>query len=66
MKILDLAPVDDAPHLESGAVLRDAGRVIVGTADASLELLSVQPAGKQAMPAADWSRGWGVEPPRFR
>ena len=66
VKILDLAPVDDAPHLESGAVLRDAGRVIVGTADASLELLSVQPAGKQVMPAADWSRGWGVEPPRFR
>lgn len=66
VKILDLAPVDDAPYLESGAVLRDAGRVIVGTADASLQLLSVQPAGKQAMPAADWSRGWGVEPPRFR
>ena len=66
VKILDLAPADDAPHLAVGAVARDAGRIIVGARDASLELRRVQPAGKQAMPAADWSRGWGVEPPRFR
>ncbi len=66
VKILDLAPAGDAPHLAVGAVARDAGRIIVGARDASLELRRVQPAGKQAMPAADWSRGWGVEPPRFR
>jgi methionyl-tRNA formyltransferase len=66
VKILDLAPVDDGPQLEVGAVVRDAGRILVGARDAALELRRVQPAGKQAMPAGDWSRGWGVEPPRFR
>lgn len=66
LKVLDLAPVDEHPRLEVGAVMRDGGRVLVGARDASLELRRVQPAGKQAMPAADWSRGWGAEPPRFR
>ena len=66
VKILDLAAADDAPRLEVGATVRDAGRVLVGTADAALEIRRVQPAGKQAMPAGDWSRGWGVEPPVFR
>jgi methionyl-tRNA formyltransferase len=33
------------------------GRVIVGTASGALELLAVQPAGKNPMPAADWWHG---------
>jgi len=42
-------------------VLAETGRVYVGTGSAPLELLSVHPAGKKAMPAADWWRGAGVE-----
>ena len=34
-----------------------AGRVLVGTASDPIELLTVQPAGKRAMTAADWWRG---------
>ncbi|MET0353681.1 MAG: hypothetical protein ABW038_06970 [Plantibacter flavus] len=30
---------------------------MVGTADTPLQLLEVQPAGRTAMPAADWWRG---------
>ena len=33
------------------------GRVLVGTGTDALELLAVQPAGKNPMPAADWWRG---------
>lgn len=32
-------------------------RVIVGTAEGNVELSTVSPAGKRAMPAADWARG---------
>ncbi|HYI37964.1 MAG TPA: methionyl-tRNA formyltransferase [Thermoleophilaceae bacterium] len=35
------------------------GRLVLGTADGSLELLEVQPPGKRAMPAADFLRGRG-------
>ena len=35
----------------------DGGCALVGTASQPLELLRVQPAGKPAMPAADWARG---------
>ncbi|MEA2425694.1 MAG: methionyl-tRNA formyltransferase [Thermoleophilaceae bacterium] len=50
-----LAP-DGAP-LEPGRLALDGGRVLVGTATHPLELVTVQPAGKRAMPAADWWRG---------
>ena len=43
--------------LPAGTVRREGGRVLVGTATVPLELLRVQPAGKQAMSAADWARG---------
>lgn len=33
------------------------GRALVGTADRPIELIRVQPAGKQAMAAGDWMRG---------
>ncbi|MER3390119.1 MAG: methionyl-tRNA formyltransferase [Microcella sp.] len=66
VKLLELAPATNAPPLAAGAVTLDAGRVLVGARDTALELVRVQPAGKQGMPAADWARGWGDEPPRFR
>jgi methionyl-tRNA formyltransferase len=58
LKILDarLAP-PDAPAPEPGAVLLEGRRVLLGTATRPLELLTVQPAGKKSMPAADWLRG---------
>lgn len=56
-KILDAAIAHDAPRLEPGHVALRGKAVHVGTADVPLELLVVQPAGKRAMPAADWWRG---------
>jgi methionyl-tRNA formyltransferase len=47
------------PHRPPGVVGSVDGRVEVGTGSSPLELLSVQPAGKRAMAAADWWRGAG-------
>ena len=47
----------DVPMLEPGRSEERGGRVYVGTGTVPLELLEVQPAGKRAMPAADWWRG---------
>lgn len=41
----------------AGEVRVHDGRVLVGTGTHALELLRVQPAGKQAMAADDWARG---------
>lgn len=57
IKIHEAAIARDAAPLPAGTVHRAGGRVLVGTATHPLELLRVQPAGKQAMPAADWARG---------
>ena len=57
IKILEAMILRDEPRLAAGQLeLRD-GRVVVGTASDPIELVSVQPAGKKAMKAADWWRG---------
>ena len=57
IKILEAVIVRDGLHLAAGQLeLRD-GRVLVGTASDPIELVSLQPAGKKAMKAADWWRG---------
>jgi methionyl-tRNA formyltransferase len=45
--------------LPPGAVAQRATRILLGTGTDPLELVSVQPAGRRAMPAADWFRGAG-------
>ena len=57
IKILDAVIARDAALVPPGHVRRDGARVLVGTATQPLELLRVQPAGKQAMAAGDWARG---------
>ncbi|MDN4596013.1 methionyl-tRNA formyltransferase [Leifsonia virtsii] len=47
----------DEPPLAPGAVEARGRRVLLGTGTDPLELVTVQPAGKRAMPAADWLRG---------
>jgi methionyl-tRNA formyltransferase len=58
VKVLEVADADEStPALRPG-LLSTAGRdVIVGTGSVPLRLLTVQPAGKRPMPAADWWRG---------
>ena len=61
VKVLDAAPARDRPRLEPGVIVGEGRQVFVGTASAPLELLTVQPAGKKPMNAADWWRGTGAE-----
>jgi methionyl-tRNA formyltransferase len=57
LKILGAAIARGEARLEPGRLAIVGGRVLVGTASDPVELLSVQPAGKRAMSAADWWRG---------
>jgi methionyl-tRNA formyltransferase len=57
LKIHRAAALRDAAPLAPGAISAVDGRVAVGTASHPIELIQVQPAGKNPMPAADWWRG---------
>jgi methionyl-tRNA formyltransferase len=57
VKILDALVAHDAARLAPGHIELRAGRVLVGTASDPIELVTVHPADKRAMRAADWWRG---------
>ena len=57
VKVLGAAMVRDEAPLTAGQLELRGGRVLVGTASDPIELVSVQPAGKKPMNAADWWRG---------
>ncbi|WP_431221384.1 methionyl-tRNA formyltransferase [Leifsonia xyli] len=56
-KIHEARRATGEPPLEPGAVEARGRRILVGTGTDPLELVTVQPAGKRAMAAADWFRG---------
>jgi len=62
-KIHEVRLTHDAPALAAGVLAERGGRVQVGTGSEPLELMTVQPAGKRAMPAADWWRGRPADAP---
>lgn len=62
LKVLRAAPSAAAP-LPPGTIGLDGRAVIVGTATSPVELVTVQPAGKGAMAAADWWRGLRLDRP---
>lgn len=49
--------VDDSAKLGRGEGALLSGELVVGCSDQAIKLLKVQPAGKKAMPGADWFRG---------
>jgi len=57
IKVLEAAVAHGAPRLYPGRIELRAGRLLVGTASDPLEVLTVHPAGKRPMRAADWWRG---------
>ena len=63
VKVLDAVVAHDAPRLAPGRMELRAGRLLVGTASDPIDLVTVHPAGKRAMPAADWWRGRPADAP---
>ncbi|MEY2850101.1 MAG: hypothetical protein RI885_2768 [Actinomycetota bacterium] len=63
LKVLDSAIARGATPGPPGQFRLDDGRVLVGTNTDPLELITVQPAGKKAMGAADWWRGRPADAP---
>jgi methionyl-tRNA formyltransferase len=68
-ELLKLAPVlpesgspTELSPLAPGALAVDDAGVVVGTATVPVRLGQVQPAGRRAMDASDWSRGVRVQP----
>ncbi|SMH39271.1 methionyl-tRNA formyltransferase [Rathayibacter oskolensis] len=57
LKVLSARPADAPAPLDAGRVRLEAGRALVGTGDGAVELVTVQPAGKNPMPGAAWARG---------
>lgn len=55
LKVHDCALSDRS--IEQGIIETRDGKVLWGTNTTALELITVQPAGKQSMRAADWARG---------
>lgn len=60
-KLLDVRPRPDVT-LAAGTLALHEKAVVIGTGSTALELVTVQPAGKPAMRAADWWRGLGPDP----
>ena len=57
LKVLVAALARDAARMPPAQLRLDGTRLLIGTATDPIELLSVHPAGKKAMSAADWWRG---------
>lgn len=58
VKVLRIRPArPQDPVLPAGRLRIEDGRLLVGTADAPLELERVQPGGRRAMGGMDWARG---------
>lgn len=57
LKVLDAVPASSALRPAPGEFVLEGRALLLGTADAPLELRRVQPAGKGAMAATDWWRG---------
>ncbi len=57
LKILEAAIARESPRIAPGEFRQVGKAVMVGTTSEPIELVSVHPAGKRAMNAADWWRG---------
>ncbi len=61
VRVLAAQLATDAPALAPGELVMDA-ELLAGTGDGALRLTEVQPAGKRALPGADWGRGLRLTP----
>jgi methionyl-tRNA formyltransferase len=53
----EVTDTDEPVAGQPGAIWHDQQRLLIGTADAALEVLELQPPGKRRMASGDWLRG---------
>ncbi|MCU1544554.1 MAG: methionyl-tRNA formyltransferase [Microbacteriaceae bacterium] len=63
LKILQAAIARDATRLPPGTFAQEGKIILVGTATDPVQLVTVHPAGRKAMAAADWWRGRASDAP---
>ena len=61
-RVPDASVTGDVSAMGPGVVVATKRVVLVGTASGPLQLGMVQPHGKKPMTAADWARGFRIEP----
>jgi methionyl-tRNA formyltransferase len=57
LKIVEAAIARDAPRIPPGTFAQEGKLILVGTSTDPVQLVTVHPAGRKAMPAGDWWRG---------
>ena len=57
LKIIEARIARDVPRRAPGTIGQEGKLIVIGTATDPVELVTVHPAGKKAMNAADWWRG---------
>jgi methionyl-tRNA formyltransferase len=57
LKIVQAAIARDSPRLPPGTFAQEGKNILVGTSTDPVQLVTVHPAGRKAMAAADWWRG---------
>ena len=62
LKLGPAVPASADVPLAAGELLIGKSAVLVGTASTPLQLGTVQPVGRNPMPAADWARGLRLAP----
>ncbi len=60
IKWVEMQPVDFRSDVPPGTITVKEGRLLIDTADGTIEILRLQPEGKAAMTAAEFLRGRGV------
>ena len=65
IKVIDAAIARETAALQPGELSFQDRTVVIGTATHPVELITVHPAGKRAMAAADWWRGRPADAARF-
>ncbi len=65
VKIFETAVLDGGADVESGQIVIDKYRLMVGCSDGMIEVLSLQPQGKRRMSASDFLRGSRLFSPSF-
>jgi methionyl-tRNA formyltransferase len=62
LRVLEVGVLSEEEALPPGALSESGGDAVVGTGEAAVSLVAVQPAGKRVMSGSEWLRGLRLRP----